>query len=222
MDLLGPNGLRPGWIAKSLVPSDVNDILFEMSENGKGLHVSVGGNSKDLGGIIAYDNSREHPVVGSFYAIDVKTDGYPESNFLPFYCWYFKEFYGTWDAMYPKVKSIPNENSAFTMTRDDFQYTWNAYMTKNRMGVDKKTVLPVLSEDDIPFIKAPAIKFQRVGAPYGGYLLEKFDFYITSIKYHLDQLPSVQFLPTRTKAFLKIKNDDGGRFETPEVKNLNL
>ena len=220
MDLLGPNGLRPGWIAKSLIASDADDILFDMSQNGKGLHVSVDGNSKNLGGIIAYDNSREHPVVGSFYAVDVQTDGFPESNFSPFYCWYFNEFYGTWDAKYSKAKSVPNENSFFTMTRDDFQYTWDAYMTKNRMGKDNKTVLPVLSEEDIPFIKAPAIKFQRIESPSSGHFLKKFDFYITSIKYHLDQIPSVQFLPTKTKAFLEVKNETGGRFETPEVKGV--
>ena len=216
MELLGPNGLRPGWIAKSLVPSDADDILFEMSQNGKGLHISVDGSSKDLGGIIAYDNSREHPVVGSFSAIDIQTEGFPDDDFLPFKCWYFKEFYGTNSANYPLDKSFSKGISSFTLTRDDFQYTWNAYMYNSRKGKDD-SFLPLLTENEIAFIKAPAIKFQRVGSP-SGTLLRNFDFYITSIKYHLDQLPSVQFLPTRTKAFLKIRNEDGGRFETPEAK----
>lgn len=216
MELLGPNGLRPGWIAKSLVPSDADDILFEMSQNGKGLHISVDGSSKDLGGIIAYDNSREHPVVGSFSAIDIQTEGIPDDDFLPFKCWYFKEFYGTNSANYPLDKSFSKGISSFTLTRDDFQYTWNAYMYNSRKGKDD-SFLPLLTENEIAFIKAPAIKFQRVGSP-SGTLLRNFDFYITSIKYHLDQLPSVQFLPTRTKAFLKIRNEAGGRFETPEAK----
>jgi len=215
MELLGPDRLRPGWIAKSLRDEDVDDIKFEMSQNGKGLHVSVDGTSKDLGGIIAYDNSREHPVVGSFSAVEIQIEGLPANEFVPFKCWYFYEFYGTHDANYPSDKSFSKGTSFFTLTRDDFQYTWNAFMNIPRIGKDKKE-LPLLTENDIHFIKAPAVKFQRVGAPTDNSLLKKFDFYITSIKYHLDQLPSVQFLPTRTKALLKIRNEVGGRLEIPE------
>ncbi|MBR6125755.1 RHS repeat-associated core domain-containing protein [Candidatus Saccharibacteria bacterium] len=218
MELLGPNGLRPGWIAKSMRDEDAADIQFEMDENGKGLHISVDGYSKDLGGVIAYDNSREHPVVGSFSSIDVQTEGLPEDDFLPFYCWYFNEFYGTFDAKYPQEKSFSKGVPSFTLKQSDFQYTWDAYMTKSRIGKDGE-ILPILTENEISFIKAPAIKFQRVGSPSGS-IQKRFDFNITSIKYHLAQLPSVQFLPNRTKVFFKIKNGDGGRFETPGLKGV--
>ena len=218
MELLSSNGLRPGWIAKSMRDEDVNDIQFEMDGNGKGLHVFVDGKNADLGGVIAYDNSREHPVVGSFSSVDIQTEGLPENDFPAFYCWYFNEFYGTWDAKYSQEKSFSKGNSSFTMYREDFQYTWDAYMNKSRTGKDG-SALPVLFENEISFIKAPAIKFQRKSSP-SSYMLEKFDFYISSIKYKLRQIPSVQFLPNRSKALFKIKNGEGGRFEIPYLKGL--
>ncbi len=214
MELVGPNDLRPGWVAKAMRTEDAKNMQFKKSK--KGLHVFVDGDNAQLGGVIANDNSREHPVVGSFSSVEIQTEGISENIMLPFYCWYFNEFYEILDAKYPYEKSFSKDYPNFSLFQSDFEYTWNAYKNEFRTGKDGR-ILPSYTENKIQFIKAPAIKFQRAGVS-SDFVPEKFDFYITSINYRLAQLPSVQFLTNRPDATLKIKNGVGGRFEISGLK----
>ena len=161
VDIYGSEGLRPGWIAKTINPKYEVDITEP--QKGTGLFVQMKSDSLSLGGIIAYDYSREHPVVGSISSIDVVTSGYsPVENVSQLFCWYFNEYYPTNQASYPKTLS--SSNTQVHLIKDDFNYTWDAY----------KKYRP---DETIDFIGAPAFKFQRTRRSNTGI----HDFYINSI-----------------------------------------
>ncbi len=223
VDLINQNGLKMGlrsrWVAKSLLQND-KAIEISSSADGKSLHVSVDGGFSDLGGIVAYDGSREHPVVGSFSGVSVKIENLPSEQFSKFYCWYFRENEGTNKAGYPAEKTIRSGGpSVINLNHSDFVETWNHYKNVQRYGslvVGNQSVsipLSLLDDESIAYVDAPAFKFQRVGN--GSFDLKKFSFDITSIEYHLNQLQSVQFLPKNSTNSLHVDDGKLGRVDIP-------
>lgn len=201
--IYGSEGLRPGWIAKSL--DVIYDVDITEPQKGAGLLVQMKSSDINLGGIIAYDYSREHPVVGSISSIDVVTSGYyPAENISRLYCWYFDEYYynHTNQAGYPYFS---NETPSLQLSKQNYNYTWNAYKTNPS---EKKDFI-TRTDEEIDFIGAPAFKFQRTTVSHTGI----HDFYINSIKYNLRQPQSIQFLPPRTKERIIIENAMGGLVE---------
>lgn len=100
--------LRPGWIAKSF---DRQGVKFNVADNG--LDVDFG-TQKAAGGLLAYDYSREHPVVGSFNLLSVDLyslsygDGLTETHAVPVYFWYFNEVIPkSYWANYPFYRNDP-------------------------------------------------------------------------------------------------------------------
>lgn len=208
VDIYNGDGLRPGWIAKALNSDYAVDITEP--EIGAGLHVQMNSESPDLGGIIAYDYSREHPVVGSFSSVNVWTSDFSTKDIAPIFCWYFNEYYNTIDANIPK--SLPYESSPLTLEKNDYSYTWDAYKNNPK---NKKIVLR--TDKTIDFIGAPAFKFQRAQRLEDS--REKiYDFYIKMIRYNLAQPQSIQFLPLRIKRNFITINSDGGIIDLPQIK----
>lgn len=213
VDLLQSNGLRPGWIAKPL--TDDEAVSIEYGSDKRSLHVTVDGGGKDLGGIVAYDNSREHPVVGSFSSVEISVKNIPTEYFIPFDCWYFNEFYGLNLANYlPENQISYNGLKNIQLLRSEYSKTWDAYRAGGSSQLNKYH-LPH-SEEELSFIPAPAFKFQRYGT--GGLLSYSFD--ITSIKYRLAQLPSVQFLPCKSEVSFNVYNSNDGRVEVYGLKGV--
>ncbi len=195
----GSEGLRPGWISKGLL----NYTGFSVMETkpGAGLLVSMG-SSQDAGGLIAYDFSREHPVVGSFSSVVVTTEN-AKSDVSPFstipmtkdVCmWYFTETEtlekDTYYADYPKLKTGANR---VILKSTDYGVSFG----ENK---DNKEFLRTIA--------APAFKFQYDGSKIDA---KDYDdkFIIKSVLYNYEQRPSFQFLPQKTKV-LTIKTVGNG------------
>ncbi|OWV01607.1 MULTISPECIES: RHS repeat domain-containing protein [unclassified Fibrobacter] len=169
MDIYGPNGLRPGWIAKSFNGAGVS--ITEPNGTGDGLLVNMG-TSSQAGGLLAYDYSREYPVVGGIRNIEVKMlDPVDVDDSLCI--WFFDEFQGTVYAGYPSMKM---NQIMKVFTPDDYTNQWGGpfytspYVTRS----------------------APAFKFQ-LAYPQN----QNMAFRIGRIVYNLKQLPSIQFLPPK-------------------------
>ena len=209
IDIYGADGLRPGWIAKAMRPEYAVNITEP--QKGAGLLVQMESAGDDLGGIIAYDYSREHPVLGGISSVEIIASNLPTERISPLYCWYFDEYYNTNLAHYEKWLS--NNVSEITLTKENFEYTWNAYKT----NPSNKSIMN-RNDETMEFIGAPAFKFQRVGTV--GYLSE-YEFYINRIRYYLAQPKSVQFLPQRNKRHLIVENSVGGIVEFSGLKGAS-
>ena len=169
MDVYGPNGLRPGWIAKSFNGGGVS--ISEPHGVGAGLLVDMGTFSQ-AGGILAYDYSREHPVVGGIRNIEVHMldpIGVGDSLCI----WYFDDFQGTSDAHYPSMKK---NQLMGVFSPNDYTYQWGG---------------PFYTS---PYVTrpAPGFKFQ-LAYPKN----QNMTFRIGRIVYNLKQIPSIQFLPPK-------------------------
>lgn len=169
MDVYGPNGLRPGWIAKSFNGAGVS--ITEPNGIGTGLLVNMGTFSQ-AGGLLAYDYSREHPVVGGIRNIEVKMLN-PVDVDDSLCIWYFDEFQGTVYANYPSMKM---NQTMGVFSPEDYTYQW---------GGPFYTSLYVTRP-------APGFKFQ-LAYPQN----QNMTFRIGRIVYNLKQLPSIQLLPPK-------------------------
>lgn len=202
IDIYGVEGLRPGWIAKAMRSEYAVDITEP--QKGAGLLVQMKSAGIDFGGIIAYDYSREHPVVGAISSVDVLASNMPTEPISPLYCWYFDEYFTTYYAHYEKWLS--NEFVALNLTKNDFEYTWTAYKN-NPNGKN----IALRTDETIDFISAPAFKFQRV--EISNAFLPEYEFYIRQIRYNLAQPNSIQILPHNNKIRLTVENSTGGMVE---------
>ena len=224
-EIYGENGLRPGWIAKALNTNYAVDITEP--QMGAGLHVQMNSDSPDLGGIIAYDFSREHPVVGSISSIDVVSSDFSTENVSEIYCWYFNEYFNTYNANIPKWLPFDGRREyqygeqnyvyyvPLNLSREDYDYTWEAYKT-NPSG---KNIVP-RTDATLDFIRAPAFKFQRAQKKED-HREKIYDFYIKKITYNLAQPQSVQFLPLRSKCNFIVENSNGGMVDFPQIKGTS-
>ncbi len=169
MNVYGPKGLRPGWIAKSFNGGGVS--ISEPHGVGAGLLVDMGTFSQ-AGGILAYDYSREHPVVGGIRNIEVHMLN-PIDVGDSLCIWYFDDFQGTADARYPSMKK---NQLMGVFSPDDYTYQWGG---------------PFYTS---PYVTrpAPGFKFQ-LAYPQN----QNMTFRIGRIVYNLKQLPSIQFLPPK-------------------------
>lgn len=169
MNVYGPNGLRPGWIAKSFNGGGVS--ISEPNGVGAGLLVDMGTFSQ-AGGILAYDYSREHPVVGGIRNIEVHMLN-PIDVDDSLCIWYFDDFQGTAYAHYPSMKK---NQMVGVFTPDDYTYQWGGSFYAS------------------PYVTrpAPGFKFQ-LAYPQN----QNMTFRIGRIVYNLKQLPSIQFLPPK-------------------------
>jgi len=111
--LFKDGNLRPGWIAKSF---DNKQVSITADENGMNVFF---GTENAAGGLIAYDHSREHPIVGSFAYISLGVsslsygDGKTASTAIPVFLWYFGTKNGdiiskAHEANYPFYKADDN------------------------------------------------------------------------------------------------------------------
>ena len=222
IDLYGQNGLREGWIAKDLLGTNTSTSYVDITEpqKGAGLRVEMFGKNNDLGGIIAYDYSEEHPVVGGISSVEISTSGLASNGlFNNLYCWYFNEYYKTYVANYPYLSS---SNTSLTLSRNDYDYTWYAYKTNPNLlqyepNSDPKQSFVLRTDETLDFVAAPAFKFQRTRYNNAD-VPDPFVFYITSVKYNLAQLQSVQFYPPTSKSKLIIVNSEGGRVSVPNLE----
>src|SRR5574344_1472712 len=196
MSLYDSEGLRSGWIAKAL--NDVYNVDITEPEKGKGLVATMNGGGDDYGGIIAYDFSREHPIVRSFSSVDVE---YEMESYITdlFFCWYFQEpkGFGAFESKY--TESMSSGNTYLNLSPSDYKWTWiegykfSGYNDKN-----------------VDTVSALAFKFQRIHSLIS-FTHPSYSFKIKEIKYNLAQLPSVQFLPLKSTFNLTVIGSEGGR-----------
>ncbi|MCQ2124831.1 MAG: RHS repeat-associated core domain-containing protein [Fibrobacter sp.] len=197
MFLYGDEGLRSGWVAKRMLDSYTVDV--EEPEKGRGLVVSMGAGHSDNGVLIAYDFSREHPVVGSFSSVEVEFENVLEK----LYCWYFTEAnkysnqyynqpYGAYDSNYPYVDS---QNQTLVLKREDFAKSWQQYGFSG------------YNDEKVKYVPAVALKFQRIRDA----VHHDYDFKIKKVKYNLAQLPSLRFMAKTNYGTFSVINEDGGR-----------
>ncbi len=233
VELYGKNGLRQGWIAKALNSSYAVDITEP--QKGEGLHVQMNSSDSkdvsDFGGLIAYDYSREYPVVGSIASVYVWASDFSVENVSKIYCWYFNEYYRTFDAEIPK--SLPYENKSestisyngttvtsvidlpLSLHRDNYSKTWEAY--KN--NPNNKNII-VRTDETLDYIGAPAFKFQRAQRTED-HSETVYDFYIKKIVYDLAQPRSIQFGPARTHREFTVVNSEGGIVDLSQLKGVS-
>ena len=223
MDIFKNGKLREGWIAKgfdkadskiaSLSINQANQLVFDM------------GTDTYAGALVAYDYSREHPVVGGIDGIDFSF-GYspviiPVTSTI--YYWYFNEVpvdY-TIHSKYPELvfsdlgfvcnwyaadgsttRNLVGRlgtGAAYVQLKPSFyNYSWwqmNGFSEDNLVWFDT---------DPVVFRPAPAFKFQK-----------SFEQPITiaynSISYKLRQLPGVRILPPKTAYTLTTSSTGEGR-----------
>ena len=215
--------LREGWIAKgfdktdskiaSLTINQANQLVFDM------------GTDTYAGALVAYDYSREHPVVGGIEGVNFSFSHTP--IFVPrlstIYYWYFDEVPEdyTIHSKYPELVfsdqgfvcnwySADGSTTRFPVSRlgtgavyaqlksSFYNYSWwqmNGFSEGNTVW---------FNTDPVVFRPAPAFKFQK-----------SFDDPITiaynSISYKLLQLPGVRILPPKTAYTLTTSSTGEGR-----------
>ena len=223
MDIFKNGKLREGWIAKgfdqtdskiaSLSINQANQLVFDM------------GDDTYAGAVVAYDYSREHPVVGGIRGVafdfDYDPSEFSEGNTI-FY-WYFQEvpLNNTLNSKYPEllfsnqrffcnwyladqsslrfpVNYVGGRNAHVQLTSNYYNYSWwqmNGFSEEN---------LVWFNTDPVVFRPAPAFKFQK-----------SFENPITiaynSISYNLHQLPGVRILPPKTAYTLTTSSTGEGR-----------
>ncbi len=213
--------VRDGWIAKGFddakamiawVDNEPNQLVYEMGSN------------TYAGALVAYDYSREHPVVGGIQAISL------DFNFLPVsllakthvYFWYFDDVLAIGDPDYPETGGYPylytNDNTAYvqadcggnpisgdvghitpTMSIACNRYVWNKIN-----GTIGATSVSLFETDNVRFRPAPAFKFQKNNS-------ENVTLKFTNIEYKLRQRPMVRFLPPQPEFYLATSTNEGGR-----------
>ena len=195
MAIYDERGLRPGWIGKAL-KSSYTTYGFSLEESagvGNGIYVNMG-TDYDAGGLLAYDFSREHPVVGSIKeAVFELASPVTEHDYTRY--WYFTEDYAdvqnTYNAHYPwfidslskkemHMNVLSFAQSLENMTFKDQKNPWSAE--------DAYT-------DRVQLIPAPAFKFQLPN--FHTVQDANVSLIFKSIRYKLNQLPSYQFLPPK-------------------------
>ncbi|PWJ57069.1 MULTISPECIES: RHS repeat domain-containing protein [unclassified Fibrobacter] len=194
MEIYGKNGVRPGWIAKSFDLSSSTINISEKWGKGKGLYVDTT-RSTWPGGLIAYDYSREHPVVGGISEVKVNTTALTlRSAESPIYVWFFNDaFNHADDAGYPAINYNQNDLS---INVNDFQSNETSW---SKLGAQS------VNDDSVRFRPAPAFKFQITKYASG------YSFTIDSVKYLLNQLPMVRFTPPKADYTLITEAGAGGR-----------
>lgn len=184
MEIFGTSGLRPGWVAKSF-----NGGGVAMSVSSSGLMASFG-EYQHAGALVAYDHSREHPVVGGISSVSL--DVQPRSVDDPVHLWYFEEsIERTHEAGYP---TLGPSVSSLRLLPSDYQDSWDR-------------ILETHSYEAVVFRPAPAFKFQLTSARTPNTSLS-----FGRIVYSLSQLPSVQFLPARTPEYTLSLTVEGGGY----------
>lgn len=214
--LLSNGVLRAGWIAKSF--DDKNAVMTLQND---AMRVDFG-TDKASGGLIAYDNSREHPIVGSFnfITVDVKSINYGSGrtaeSAVPVFFWYF----GTDDgdlivdahlANYPYFRDSDELDIKDLMYPiSDFGDMSNKWLIQKRNmitvsnGVGKSVIWPiayteswkkVTEQSAIDYTKAIAFKFQT----WDDALNRSIE--IKNVEVGLRQPRSVQFLPPTAHKF---------------------
>jgi RHS repeat-associated protein len=208
--LLSNGVLRAGWIAKSF---DNKNVVMTLQNDA--MRVDFG-TEKAAGGLIAYDNSREHPVVGSFnfISIEVKSINYGSGrtaeNAVPVFFWYFGTDNGdlienAHQANYPYFRDSEEleiyEKMYAINNFQDLGTNWK--IEKKQMlsvsGEVRKSVIwpvaytkswkQVTEQSAIDYTKAIAFKFQT----WDKALNRSIE--IKNVEVGLRQPRSVQFLP---------------------------
>ncbi|SHK88772.1 RHS repeat-associated core domain-containing protein [Fibrobacter sp. UWH4] len=195
IDIFNNGKLRKGWIAKGFASDEAQFKIID-----KEIDVQFGPKHLGSGGVIAYDNARENPVVGSFSALRLKVysvnygDGNTEQTPTPVFFWYFNEhpsFYNNSHiASYPQFsntsfgplndcpKCIYQNGSLAIITPAAYKNTWNKYLTN-----------PLVNPDTII---APAIKMQTWGDGKNRHIRIKYAA-LSPL-----QPRSIQFFPPKT------------------------
>ena len=156
-DTIFYNEIRPGWVAKSFDGYGVVLSYVDSKDvpNKKDLLVNFG-NHKAAGGLIAYDEAREHPLTGGVSFLDVNAEyESPEGQRDSIDFWYFNETISeSYKASYPFFSgyrwgsNLSNHAKCF-----DNDVIWPcAYVSSWQVAIDANV--------DYEKIPAPAIKFQ--------------------------------------------------------------
>lgn len=202
--------LRPGWIAKSF---DGDGVLFSQGENSIDIYF---GAQKAPGGLLAFDHSREHPVVGSFNYVTFEAqsitygDGRTAQNPIEVLLWYF----GTDNGDIYKDDAVHADYPYFldgpTLGQADIYNNYPRLSYEKPIAKGKKfstskgasVIWPVAymkswhkqgtDRRTLEMTKAIAFKFQTNDTAYNRAIR------IKNISYGLRQPRSVQFLKPQT------------------------
>ncbi|MBP5439300.1 MAG: hypothetical protein J6Y14_00105 [Fibrobacter sp.] len=202
--------LRPGWIAKSF---DGNGVLFNQGENCIEVYF---GAQKAPGGLLAFDHSREHPVVGSFNYVTFEAqsitygDGRTAQNPIEVLLWYFGTDNGDIYKDDAAHADYPYFLDGAVLGQNDIYYHYPSLPKEKPIVKEYKfstsksasVIWPVaymkswhkLGTDrrTLEMTKAIAFKFQTSDTAYNRAIR------IKNISYGLRQPRSVQFLKPQT------------------------
>lgn len=234
MSIVENGQVREGWVAKGFGYYDKEGVwqdgdigvaaVYRDNENSQ-LVYEMGANPR-AGALVAYDYSREHPVVGGFNFISVNYNLSALSAFLPdfrIYNWYFDNVkvttsddqttlagyqYFYLEGSQPMLKHGCTSSGSTTVSSavnvsyrlyaNYFCKAWD----KLSGGVGVKS--PYIENDAVRFHPAPAFKFQWKD---NSYATMRFN----SIVYYLNQRPMVRFLPPQPEFYLATSTNEGGR-----------
>jgi len=234
MSIVENGQVREGWVAKGFGYYDKNGVwqdgdigvaaVYRDNENSQ-LVYEMGANPR-AGALVAYDYSREHPVVGGIKSVAVNYNLSALSAFQPnfrIYNWFFDNVkvttsddqttlagyqYFYIDGTQPKLKrgclagGDVNLSSAINVS-----YTLNTnYFCKawEKLSEGVGITSPYIENDAVRFHPAPAFKFQWKD---NSYATMKFN----SIVYSLNQRPMARFLPPKPEFYLATSTNEGGR-----------
>jgi RHS repeat-associated protein len=233
MSIVENGQVREGWVAKGFgyynndiwQDGDISVAAVYRDDENQQLVYDMGANPR-AGALVAYDFSREHPVVGGIKLVSVNYNLSAVPALQPdfrIYNWYFDNVkvitsddkttlagyqYFYIDGTQPKLKrgcqagGDVNLSSAinvsYTLNTNYFCKAWEEL--SEGVGVTS----PYIENDAVRFHPAPAFKFQWKD---NSYATMRFN----SIVYSLNQRPMVRFLPPKPEFYLATSTNVGGR-----------
>lgn len=232
MSIVENGQVREGWVAKGFgyynndiwQDGDISVAAVYRDDENQQLVYDMGANPR-AGALVAYDFSREHPVVGGIKLVSVNYNLSAVPALQPdfrIYNWYFDNVkvitsddkttlagyqYFYIDGTQPKLKrgcqagGDVNLSSAinvsYTLNTNYFCKAWEEL--SEGVGITS----PYIENDAVRFHPAPAFKFQWKD---NSYATMKFN----SIVYSLNQRPMARFLPPK-QFYLATSSNVGGR-----------
>ena len=228
MPIFANGQVREGWVAKGFgwdVINGVNTITTDsyisgVKRNANQLEFEMGTNSH-AGALIAYDYSREHPVVGSINKVNVNAS---YSSLNPYsgadvYFWYFNEYSpATGDVGYPylsyengsvhynykRLCAVDYANDRNTGSNISFDLIQLHYADVWKY-LNGTTDCPSNNRyaDVVRFTPAPAFKFQKQTSA-------DVSLSFNSITYKLEQRPTTCFRPPNQEFVFMPSSNEGG------------
>ena len=239
MPIFANGQIREGWIAKGFGWDVIDGVpTITSSSSISGVRSNAGqiefkmGSNEFAGALFAYDDSREHPVIGSINKIDVNVDysSVDPSAGPEVYFWYFNEKTNvTHEAGYPYLNKVNGSvyynyrrlcadyysdnkgtsgNASYTLNQIYYSDVWKSLNNADDCPSNNRYT------DVVRFRPAPAFKFQKHSS-------SDVTLSFNSIIYKLEQRPTTCFRPPSKDYVFTTSSNEGGRIVVTNLDGQN-